>query len=183
MAKCYICPSQNHVDDHHIDCKEGKLSPETVPLCRRCHRTYHDFGVDWFEDEYLDKAIEIENKFRVIHNANLKESVNHKYIDGLYSKELQLMKREDIRRSDYWCKKHGIKRERPLPKKGKVFSGFQFPHGEPLCGQQWVSDHLYDLIDWVPRIEVTGPGLELAMDVDSSKKLREAVKVLRGMKG
>jgi len=95
---CYICNSNRFVDNHHYDCKEGKISPETVMLCRRCHRTYHDMGVEWFDDEFLDKAIAIENRRRKILYANLKEPI----------KPLELLKREDIRRSDYWNKIHGI---------------------------------------------------------------------------
>lgn len=98
VKECYICPSDRFVDDHHYDCKEGKLSPETVSLCRRCHRTYHDCGVEWFDDEYLEKAIEIENKRRVIWRLN--------HVGGI----LPELKREDIKRSDYWNKIHGIRK-------------------------------------------------------------------------
>lgn len=109
---CYICPSNKYVDDHHVDCCEGKLSPETVPLCRRCHRTYHDLGVEWFDDEYLEKAIEIENRRREIFGQ-------------------PPMRREDVTRSDYWNKIHGkpkIKHPRAKvdPRQGRldlVFEG------------------------------------------------------------
>ena len=97
---CYLCASTRFVDDHHIDCQEGTLSSETVPLCRRCHRTYHDLGVEWFEDKYLDKAIELENKQRQIVYASLENP----------TKPLVLLKREDIKRSGYYNKTHGIKR-------------------------------------------------------------------------
>lgn len=121
--KCEVCGSERFVDAHHYDCKEGKISPDTINLCRRCHRTYHDNGIEWFDDEYLAKVIEIENKFRVIHNANLKESVNrirHKYIDGLYGgKELRPIKRGDVQRSDYWNKIHGIRKRRKPPRETK----------------------------------------------------------------
>jgi len=75
---CYICGKESapaQTDKHHIDCAHGDLSDETVLLCRRCHRTYHDLGVEWFDDEYLDKAIEIENRRREITYANLKDPV------------------------------------------------------------------------------------------------------------
>lgn len=163
-ATCWVCSSNKFIDDHHYDCKEGKLSPEKVPLCRRCHRTYHDLGINYFEDEYLDKAIEIENKRREILGQQ------------------PLLKREDIRRSDYWNKIHGIKPEHPLPKKGKVFPGFQMPHGEPLCGWEWLHRHTFDLIGWVPRIEIIHPNFKVVMDIDDTKKLKDAVKVLRGLK-
>jgi len=96
---CLICGSDKFVDEHHYDCKEGKISPETLLLCRRCHRTYHDLGIEWFDDRYLDKAIAIENKRRQIIYANLKDP----------QKSLQLLKREDISRSPYWNKIHGLK--------------------------------------------------------------------------
>lgn len=102
---CYICNSDKFVDDHHYDCQEGKLSPETVSLCRRCHRTYHDLGVEWFDDEYLDKAIEIENKRREILGK-------------------LPMRREDVRRSDYWNKIHNVT---PKKKRGKVTDNAQLP--------------------------------------------------------
>lgn len=94
---CEICGSDKFVDAHHYDCKEGKISPETINLCRRCHRTYHDRGIDWFDDEKLDKVIEMENKARTI--------------TGLGRK----IKRDDIQRSDYWNKIHGLKRIRKQP--------------------------------------------------------------------
>lgn len=102
---CYICSSDKFVDDHHYDCQEGKLSPDTVPLCRRCHRTYHDLGVEWFDDEYLDKAIEIENKRREI-------------VGKLP------MRRKDVVRSDYWNKIHNIA---PKKKRGKLSGTGQLP--------------------------------------------------------
>lgn len=96
---CYICGSERFVEDHHYDCCEGKLSPETVPLCKRCHRTYHDLGIDWFEDEYLDKAIEIENRRREIHRANS---------NNARARPRASMSREDVVRSAHFNKTHGI---------------------------------------------------------------------------
>ncbi|MFH1231237.1 MAG: hypothetical protein V1709_07040 [Planctomycetota bacterium] len=97
-VNCEICGNDRFVDAHHYDCKEGKISPETINLCRRCHRTYHDRGINWFDDDKIDKAIEIENKRRELVYANL---VNP-------TKPLILLKREDIQRSEYWNKIHGI---------------------------------------------------------------------------
>ena len=111
LELCYICLVDKQIDSHHIDCREGKLSPETVPFCRRCHRTYHDLGVEWFDDEYLDKTIEVENKRRQIVYAHLLNSVE----EPSQVKPLQLLKREDIKRSDYWNKIHGV-----LPKRKRV---------------------------------------------------------------
>ena len=86
---CYICSSSIFIDDHHIDCQGGKVSPETVPFCRRCHTTYHIWGVVWFDDEYLDRIIEIENRRRVLFG-------------------LPLMVKEKIKRSKYWKIKHRV---------------------------------------------------------------------------
>lgn len=102
IKTCYICSGDRFVDDHHIDCKEGVISPETVPMCRRCHRTYHDRGVEWFEDEYLDRILEIENRRRHIVYDNLKKPV----------KPLELLKKGDVIRTDYYRKTHGM-----IPKK------------------------------------------------------------------
>lgn len=101
---CYICGSdKGKIENHHYDCREGTISPETVPLCRRCHFTYHTWGVEWFEDEYLDRAIEIENKRREI-----------------YGWREAPMKREDVVRSPYWYKKHGKLKEKKKRVKVKV---------------------------------------------------------------
>ncbi len=102
---CEICGSDKFIDGHHFDCKEGRISSETIDLCRRCHRTYHDRGVEWFDDDKIEKAIEIENKRREIWYANLTDP----------KKPLTLLRKEDIVRSDYWNKIHGIrKRKQPL---------------------------------------------------------------------
>jgi hypothetical protein len=191
---CYTCnKSKKFVDDHHIDCCEGKLSPETVPLCRRCHRTYHDLGVDYFDDEYLDKAIELENRRREIYNANLKYFEKERAARAAQfpwnpmlkkpKTPLPFLKREDIKRSDYFNKKHGL----PETHEGKgsrtpAFKDFHLPCGEPLCGWDWVHEHLYDLMDWVPRIEIITPDLHLAVDINSKKKLGDVVKAIRGLK-
>lgn len=102
---CYICSSSKHVDAHHIDCCGGELSPETVPLCRRCHRTYHDLGIEWFDDEFLDKAIEIKNRQREIQRASRHGAMWH-------TGSLSPLKREDVRRSSYFNEKHGTKPSR-----------------------------------------------------------------------
>lgn len=121
---CEICNSDRFVDAHHYDCKEGKLSSETIDLCRRCHRTYHDRGLEWFDDKYLDKAIGIENKSREIRYAALKDPV----------KPLVLLKREDIRRSDYWNKIHGVKAAKSLPRETKDKRQLGFDMIDSLLG-------------------------------------------------
>ena len=119
MKACYICSSAEYVDDHHVDCQYGEVSPDTVPLCRRCHRTFHDLGVEWFDDELLDRAIEVENMRRKIFG------------------EPPLEKR-DIIRSDYWYKKHGIKRPQPFP---EIDIPLIRPGIEPLCGWPWLEEN------------------------------------------
>jgi len=99
---CYVCSSPSFVDDHHYDCAKGMISKETVPLCRRCHRTYHSYGVRWFEDEYLDRILEIENKRREICGIRLK-------------------KREDIKRTKYWIKMHRVEEVVTLDPETKRF--------------------------------------------------------------
>ncbi len=123
---CEICGSEEFIDAHHYDCKEGKLSSETINLCRRCHRTYHDRGIEWFDDEYLDKAIAMENKGREIINANLEKLNQDRLAERLkfpsypWLKESLLpvlpLRREDIQRSHYWNKIHGVYDNKPLPK-------------------------------------------------------------------
>lgn len=182
---CYICPSNKHVDDHHVDCCEGKLSPETVPLCRRCHRTFHDLGVEYFDDEYLDKAIELENRRREIQRAHAHDNIIPR-VPFRFTAQLQPMKREDIKRSAYFNKKHGLpetaEQKETKGSRTPAFNNFHLPHGEPLCGQQWVHDHMYDLLDWVPRIEIIHPDLHLTVDINSKKKLTDVIKTIRGLK-
>lgn len=87
---CYICGSNNFVDDHHIDCRKGEISPKTVPLCRRCHSTIHMFnGIHMFEDDLLNKAIEVWNMTEVLYGR-------------------PLMTKDKIKRSNYWLKKHRV---------------------------------------------------------------------------
>lgn len=176
VKNCYICGGDKFVDGHHVDCQEGELSPEKEPLCRRCHRTFHDLGVDWFDDEFLDKAIELENRRREIVYSSLVNPV----------KPLELLKRENINRSSYFNKTHGIKVAKgTVDNKGTMTPVFSFhlPHGEPLCGWDWVHAHLYDLMDWVPRIEVIISGIPLlSTDIYNAKELKETVKALGGLR-
>jgi len=124
MRACYICSSDKYVDDHHVDCQYGEVSPDTVPLCRRCHRTYHDLDVEWFDDEVLDRAIEVENMRRKIFGE-------------------PPLERKDIVRSDYWYKKHGIKRPKPMHGAIPLANSAKFrslvrPGIVPLCGWPWL---------------------------------------------
>jgi len=132
MKACYICSSSKFVDNHHYDCLEGKLSPETVPLCRRCRRTYHDWGVGAFSPDTTAKALEVENKRREILRSLPPE---HPFYNNLPA-----MKLEDVERSDYWYKKHGVTKPRiigisaikHIPRLGV----------EPLCGREWLAQAL-----------------------------------------
>lgn len=105
LSECSICGSDSFVDEHHYDCQEGKVSPETISLCRRCHRTYHNLGIDWFDDCLLDKAIELENKTReLLYSSN----------SSTKKLPLVLLTRDDIRRSNYWNRIH---KQKLLPRK------------------------------------------------------------------
>ncbi|MFH0913862.1 MAG: hypothetical protein V1849_01055 [Chloroflexota bacterium] len=88
---CYVCGSTKFVDKHHLDCREGEVSGEVIPLCRRCHRSYHDFGVGCFSPSTTGRILEVENRRRVIVG-------------------LPLMLESEIHRSGYWRGKWGIPR-------------------------------------------------------------------------
>ena len=166
---CYICSGNNFVDDHHYDLKHGKISDETVPLCRRCHKTIHMFrGIHMFEDVLLDKAIEVWNKTLVLLNPSLMTK--------------ELMTRDKIVRSNYWLKKHGIKQKKNKNNGETPAFRFKLPYGEPLCGWPWVNEHMNDLKDYVPRIEIVSPSVHFSADVDSAKRMREVSMALRGLK-
>lgn len=99
-----------------------------MPLCRRCHRTYHDLGLSWFDDELLDRAIEVENMRRQI------------YGEPPFDKNTLI-------RPDYWYTKHGIRRVGApgvigvldIPTKIMQLTR---PGIEPICGMQWLLDHI-----------------------------------------
>jgi hypothetical protein len=140
---CCICSSNKHVDDHHYDCLYGMLSPETVPLCRRCHQTYHIWGIGSFSPDTTEKALEVENKRREI-----LRSLEHGHPQrrrAEYLGELSPLKLEDVRRSGYWYKKWHItppsRSERKKPSRGiKV----RIPREPSLCGEGWLQEHLND---------------------------------------
>jgi len=93
--RCAICGSERFVDRHHLDCQRGALSPLTIPLCRRCHRSYHDWGISCFSPDTTEKALEVENIKR-----------------GIYREPPLLL--SEIVRSSYWRAKWKV------PKKAKV---------------------------------------------------------------
>ncbi len=110
IEPCYICGSIRFVDNHHYDKQEGRISPDTVPLCRRCHRTYHDWGLGSFSPDTLTRALEVENKRRMIYH-------------------LPLMAEGQIEHSSYWCNKWAIRKKSKV--KVKVVSS-QLPLFEVL---------------------------------------------------
>ena len=133
---CYICDSDRFVDGHHYDCEEGRLSPEKVPLCRRCHTTYHNWGVGAFSPNTTDKALEVENKRREILRSL---PVSHPSY-----RNLPPMKLEDVKRSGYWYKKHNIA---PPTRLGRKEPSRGIPlriPSTPLCGEEWLKVHLLD---------------------------------------
>ena len=161
---CYICSGNSFVDDHHYDLQYGKISDETVPLCRRCHHTIHMYrGIHMFEDDLLDRALEVWNRTQLLLNQ-------------------PLMTKDKIVRSKYWLKKHGIKGGEDRGGSQTPIFPFHLPNGEPLCGWDWVNAHLYDLLDYVPRIEIISPNLNSVVDINSEKKMVEVIKTLRGLK-
>ena len=134
MTVCYVCSSEKFVDDHHYDCQRGKLSPETVPLCRRCHTTYHNWGIEAFSPDTTEKGLEIENKRREILRSL---PVGHPSYQNLPP-----MKLEDVKRSSYWYKKHHITRPKQVRPKREI--PFRIPNNPPLCGEVWLEAHLTD---------------------------------------
>ena len=81
----------------------------------------------WFDDEFLDKILEIDNRYRVLLG-------------------LSPRRREDIKRSEYYCKVHGIKLQK-IPKASTYSTAtIELPtiHAEPLCGWDWIHAHLHD---------------------------------------
>jgi len=91
---CYICGSSIFIDEHHYDLQYGRISDETVPLCRRCHKTIHMYnGIHMFDNAILDKAMEVWNMTQTL----LKKP---------------LMTMENIKRSNYWNKQHNITKKK-----------------------------------------------------------------------
>jgi hypothetical protein len=157
MANCYICSSDKFVDGHHYDCCYGKISPETVPLCRRCHRTYHTWGVGAFSPDTTGKALEVENKYREILRSL---PVGHPFYP-IYRGDLSPMKLEDVKRSRYWYKKwHLTPPPRLKRKKPSGVIAFRIPSNPPLCGEDWLREHLED---HTPE-EIEALTIEIAFD-------------------
>jgi len=98
--------------------------------------TYHVWGVGSFSPDTTEKALEVENKRREILRSL---PVGHPE-----RRDLPPMKLDDVSRSRYWYKKHGIA---PPPLGRKERSGvvpFKIPNNPPLCGEDWLKAHLKD---------------------------------------
>ncbi len=139
--RCWICNSDNHIDNHHYDCLRGVLSPETVPLCRRCHQTYHIWGVGAFSPDTTEKALEVENKRRDILRSLPPDHPQYRRAEHLGT--LSPLKLEDVKRSGYWYRKWGIKPPRKERIREKAVR-FTLPKWPPLCGEDWLREHLKD---------------------------------------
>lgn len=189
--KCYICPSTATLDDHHIDCNEGKLSPEMVPLCRRCHRTYHDRGLEWFDDDILDKAIELENRRREIIN-NKKLTPPYPGISVPYSMRhvspLPMVDKAEVvaMRSDYWYKKHGLTKPQALVKASRAQKRIErelLYQGctEPLCGKEWLANALARAKLFNQAMTIIHDGRVIG-EFDTSTKRGEVKRLMKGTK-
>jgi hypothetical protein len=175
----------------------GELSPETVPLCRRCHRTYHDRGLEWFDDDILDKAIELENRRREIIN----EIINSKRLTPPYpgisvpynlrhlSPPLPMVDKAEVvaSRSDYWYKKHGLTKPRtPVNKaQSSIVKGvsweLQYRGTEPLCGKEWLDNALarVDTKLFNQSMTIVYDGKVLG-EFDASTKRGEVKRLMKG---
>lgn len=60
-------------------------------------------------------------------------------------RNLPPMRLEDVKRSRYWYKKHHIAPPSGLGgKKPSKVIPFRMPNGSPLCGDEWLKEHLRD---------------------------------------
>ena len=158
--KCFICGSENHIDNHHYDCCHGQVSAETVPLCRRCHTTYHVWGVGrcaWgvgcFAPQHTAKALEVENRRR--------EILRTLPADHIHYRNLPELRLEDVEHSAYWYKKYGIK-----PPSSQSHRKERHYYMTPLCGEEWLLEHGNDHT----TAEVEELGIRISVD---GKKVAE----------
>ena len=157
--QCSVCSSNRFVDDHHYDCRGGELSPETLPLCRRCHQTYHIWGISAFSPDTTEKALVIENRRREILHSLPPDHPQRRRAQ--YLGELSPLKLEDVRHSRYWYRKWGIKP--PRKEKERVFTQkmlFRLPMSPALCGEEWLCQHQKD---YTPE-EIGALTIEVAYD-------------------
>jgi len=181
---CQICSSTNHVDEHHLDCRRGAISPETVPLCRRCHQTYHIWGVGAFSPDTTAKAVEIENRRREILRSLPVDHPERRRAEHLGI--IEPLKLEEVRRSRYWYRKWGIKppRKERISREEITRLPFKLPRKPPLCGEDWLREHLNS---HTPE-EIQALAIEVSCDgrkvtrVEASSKRGTLKKMLREMR-
>jgi hypothetical protein len=153
----------------------GAISPETVPLCRRCHTTYHWYGVGAFSPKDTKKALKIENKKREIYRSLPRD--HQRYVN------LPPLRLDEVKHSRYWYKKHGLTPP-PAPKKFKnPLLQFRLPASPPLCGEEWLSAHMNDhTMEEVAalKIEVSSNGKSLSSFSASDKmgSIKKLMKIL-----
>jgi hypothetical protein len=103
--------------------------------------------VSSFSPDTTEKALEVENRRREIFRSLP--------ADNPYFQDLPPLKLGDIKRSRYWYKKwgkkaiewereHGIISAIPEKKKRTRLTIFRMPKAPPLCGEEWLREHLND---------------------------------------
>ena len=62
QGRCYLCDSQEDVEQHHIDWHHGNNgSGNRIPLCHRCHVELHKAGyLSWEELERIRDKVRAE---------------------------------------------------------------------------------------------------------------------------
>ena len=78
--------------------------------------------------------------------------------DHIHYRNLPELRLEDVEHSDYWYKKHGIKKPHTTPDKEEMV--FRLPCGIPLCGKEWLAVHLKD--HTIEEIEALG--IQISVD-------------------
>lgn len=170
------------MDNHHYDCLGGKLSPETVPLCRRCHQTYHVWGIGAFSPDTTEKALAVENKRREILRSLPPD--HPQYRRASYLGILSPLRLEDVRHARYWYKKWHVTPPRKEKVKTEAVSemSLKMPNSPPLCGDDWLNKHLND---HTPE-EIGSLTIQVSYDnrqlpvVSVADKRRTLTKMLRG---
>jgi len=126
-------------------------------------------------------ALELENKRREILRSLPSDHPQRRRAE--YLGKIQPLKLEDVRRSTYWYRKWGIK----PPRKEKVIAAvapFKLPQNPPLCGEDWLREHLNDhTLEEIRTlaIEVSYGGRHLARVEVGSKRgaLKKTLKEVR----
>jgi len=53
---------------------------------------------------------------------------------------------------------------------------------EPICGWQWIYQHLHDYDNWTPTIEITRPGSKQTITIRDREAIAEVIKVIQSGK-